>query len=73
MKDCIIEDCQAQCKSAELMCKSHWFQVPKPIRDEVWSTWKKYANLNQGLKPDEIIRRSKAYRAARTAAIEAVV
>jgi hypothetical protein len=23
-----------------LMCRAHWYQVPKPIRDLVWATWR---------------------------------
>jgi hypothetical protein len=22
-----------------LACKRHWFQVSKPVRDQVWATW----------------------------------
>jgi hypothetical protein len=23
-----------------LMCSGHWYQVPKPLRDAVWATWR---------------------------------
>ncbi len=22
------------------MCRPHWYQVPKPLRDAVWATWR---------------------------------
>jgi hypothetical protein len=22
-----------------LMCRAHWFMVPKPLRDDVWAAW----------------------------------
>jgi len=31
--------CDEQCPGDMLMCRVHWFQVPKHIRDEVWAAW----------------------------------
>jgi hypothetical protein len=22
------------------MCRPHWYQVPKPLRDAIWATWR---------------------------------
>ncbi|MEI6417478.1 MAG: hypothetical protein WCO82_00275 [Sphingomonadales bacterium] len=37
---CAAPGCDQQAKPGQLMCRPHWFQVPKPIRDAIWSTWK---------------------------------
>lgn len=29
-----------------MMCRQHWFQVPKPIRDEVWRAFKEEGVLS---------------------------
>jgi hypothetical protein len=44
-----------------LMCRSHWYMVPKPLRDAVWNAW---ANGRGAGSP--------AHRDAITEAIEAV-
>lgn len=38
---CPIDGCTKGRGSGKLMCKSHWFKVPKDLRDRVWSTAKK--------------------------------
>lgn len=35
---CPIDGCTAGRRSNQLMCKRHWYRVPKEIRDRVWST-----------------------------------
>lgn len=40
MKPCRIAACTTPARSGQLMCREHWFQVPKPIRDAIWATWK---------------------------------
>lgn len=57
--DCAAEGCTTQCKTGMLMCRKHWFMVPKPLRDDVWSGW------NNG-------RPRPHYRSAVANAIEAV-
>jgi hypothetical protein len=44
-----------------LMCRPHWYMVPKPQRDAVWDAWR--GGLGAG---------SPAHREAILAAIEAV-
>ena len=38
--ECPVEGCRERGGKAKLMCRHHRFQVPKPLRDEIWSTWK---------------------------------
>jgi hypothetical protein len=36
---CPIPGCHDQIDPTRLMCRSHWYLVPKQIRDRVWATW----------------------------------
>lgn len=55
---CPVAGCRARVPYHRLMCKLHWYQVPRPLRDAVWATWQSGAG---------------AGTAAHTAAIEAAV
>ncbi len=44
-----------------LMCRPHWYVVPRPLRDAVWTAWANGAGAG-----------SAAHRAAITAAVDAV-
>ena len=37
---CHATRCKISVPPAMLMCKRHWFMVPKRIRDEVWRTYR---------------------------------
>lgn len=37
---CPIQGCGAPIDPTRLMCRSHWYLVPKQIRDRVWATWR---------------------------------
>lgn len=36
---CPVRRCKAVVPPDRLMCKRHWYMVPKPIRDRVWATY----------------------------------
>lgn len=40
MKSCAALTCNATVKPGMLMCKPHWFQLPKQLRDGIWATWR---------------------------------
>lgn len=40
MHTCHAIECKVQVKPAMLMCKRHWFSVPKAIRDAVWANYR---------------------------------
>ena len=58
---CPAGGCRAKVRADRLMCAPHWYQVPKPLRDAVWATWR---SGEGALSP--------AHRAACDAAIAAV-
>lgn len=48
---CYAPGCDQQVGMRLLMCKPHWYAVPKPLRDAIWDTY----NQGRGV-------RSEAYR-----------
>jgi hypothetical protein len=41
---CPIDHCDQPRKSNQLMCKSHWYKVPKELRDKIWRLARKMWN-----------------------------
>jgi len=37
---CPVPGCHTQIDPSRLMCRRHWYLVPKQIRDSVWATWR---------------------------------
>jgi hypothetical protein len=37
---CPVPGCHDQIDASRLMCRRHWYLVPKQIRDRVWATWR---------------------------------
>lgn len=36
---CPANGCTRTVSPAMLMCRPHWYMVPKPLRDAVWNAW----------------------------------
>lgn len=37
---CRIPNCVTPVGAGRLMCRPHWYQVPKQLRDLIWATWR---------------------------------
>jgi hypothetical protein len=37
---CPVTGCAEQIGPSRLMCRGHWYEVPKQLRDRVWATWR---------------------------------
>jgi len=37
---CAVPQCAVRVDRTRLMCRRHWYLVPKAIRDQVWATWR---------------------------------
>jgi hypothetical protein len=37
---CQIPQCDERIDLSRLMCRKHWYLVPKLMRDHVWATWR---------------------------------
>ncbi|HEX7821077.1 MAG TPA: hypothetical protein VF463_10710 [Sphingobium sp.] len=71
---CAAHACSEIVVRGQLMCKPHWLALPKPIRDEVWDSWRAYQpSAVRGLDGMEIARRGMRYMAAVRAAREYTV
>lgn len=42
---CPVDRCDNPLTTGSLMCRRHWFMVPRPMRDEVWATWRSFLRL----------------------------
>lgn len=40
MHTCHLDICQTAVPPSRLFCRPHWFMVPKPLRDNVWATYR---------------------------------
>ena len=61
---CHATDCEIEISPRLLMCRRHWYMVPKPIRDQIW------AEYRPGQENDK--NPSMAYLRVMQAAIDAV-
>ncbi len=41
-KLCPIAGCGRSRRAVEVMCRLHWLQVPKTLRDEVWRLYRRW-------------------------------
>jgi len=35
-----VPSCNEEIDTSRLMCRHHWYRVPKQLRDHVWATWR---------------------------------
>jgi hypothetical protein len=37
---CPVPGCRKPIDPSRLMCRDHWYLVPKSLRDRIWATWR---------------------------------
>jgi hypothetical protein len=37
---CAVTGCSEHIDPSRLMCRGHWYRVPRQLRDLVWATWR---------------------------------
>jgi hypothetical protein len=37
---CPVGGCRESVRADRLMCRPHWYLVPRPLRDAVWAAWR---------------------------------
>lgn len=62
MSECAAAGCAAAVHPSRLMCRAHWFLVPKVLRDRVWDSYRRGQETDPALA-------SAAYMAAYHAAV----
>ncbi len=66
---CLKDGCDIQLPQQFLACRSHWYSVPSPVRDEIKYAWRQFQKAERNdLEVLRLARRR--YVAARKAAIE---
>jgi hypothetical protein len=53
---CPIPRCQDQIDPSRLMCRVHWYMIPKDLRDRVWFTWRSGHGAFSGEHKDAVRR-----------------
>ncbi|HEX9066889.1 MAG TPA: hypothetical protein VF843_17395 [Streptosporangiaceae bacterium] len=51
---CPIPDCGEHIDPSRLMCRQHWYMVPKLMRDHVWATWRSGAAAHSSEHQDAV-------------------
>lgn len=71
--ECAADGCSVLVNAGILMCRPHWYSVSKPIRGEVWRTWRRVESIlkGTGVGP-ETTAMVREYRGACDAARKAV-
>lgn len=69
---CAVRRCTTPVERGKLMCKGHWFSVPKPLRSAVWRTWRVVQNWRGRADRETRVRQIADYREAVRAACESV-
>jgi DNA-binding SARP family transcriptional activator len=52
---CPARGCRQHVSPDRLMCRLHWYRVPKPLRDIVWATWRSGAGVGTPEHIDAIL------------------
>lgn len=51
VRTCRIQGCETQHARNLFCCRSHWYALPKQMRDAIWSAYR-----NQGVMSDEYLQ-----------------
>jgi hypothetical protein len=66
---CPAAGCAAVQQPGKFMCLSHWRRTPKPLRDEVWRTYRVVLGHRRSRDtPEQMLANIRDYRAACDAA-----
>lgn len=62
-RPCRLPGCPRRVPLHMLMCRPHWRQVPRPIKDLIWATWSNGAGLFSPFYQDAVRRAVEAVQA----------
>lgn len=40
MPKCPAKNCSAAIGTDQVACRTHWFKIPKPLRDQIWQLFR---------------------------------
>ena len=64
VRSCPIAGCAREIDPSRLMCRCHWYTVPKELRDRVWATWRSGQGAYSREHQDAVREATKAVMAA---------
>jgi hypothetical protein len=64
---CPVPGCGDQIDQTRLMCRRDWYQVPKPLRDQVWRTWRSGREADSRDHQEAVLKAITTARIARMA------
>lgn len=68
---CAAQGCSMIVGKGQMFCKDHYFALPKPLRDDLWSAWRAAMNARRGgTSLDDQLRINREYQAAYQACTE---
>lgn len=68
VRTCPVPGCEVPVRPSMLMCREHWYRVPRQLKAAVNQLWQAYNNASVG----EMVGAYRDYMSARTAAIASV-
>lgn len=66
-RTCPVDGCNAPIEAGKLLCRTHWFSLPRAMRAEVLDTWRAFRRRDGD--PEERRGSLAQYRAAVAAAL----
>ena len=48
---CAVAGCSTRLNAGQLFCKSHYFSLPKALKDDLWSSWRAAMHARRGTTP----------------------
>ena len=60
---CHARDCEVEVPPSMLMCAYHWYMVPRPIRAEVWTAYRRGQEIDKEPSAEYLIAARKAVEA----------
>jgi hypothetical protein len=52
---CPVPSCHRPIDPSRLMCRDHWYLVPKPLRDRIWATWRSGEGARERAHRDAVL------------------
>lgn len=68
---CAASGCDMVIGKGQMFCKDHYYALPKPLRDDLWRTWRAAMNARRGAtNVQDQLRINREYQAAYQACTE---
>jgi hypothetical protein len=62
---CPVPGCDETIDRTRLMCRRHWYRIPRRLRDRVWRTWRSGSAVASGAHQEAVLKAITAARIGR--------